>query len=356
MKTLYLECMMGAAGDMLMAALLELYDRPQEWIDQMNALGIPGIKLEYLQTEKCGIRGGSVTVLVNGQEEHSHDAAATDALDHDNKHGHEHKHRHEHSHHHADIGEIHALISALPVSEKVKRDAVAVYDMIAQAEAKVHGRSVHEVHFHEVGTKDALADVVGCCLLMEQLAPDAVMASPVHVGSGHVKCSHGILPVPAPATAEILKGVPVYGGMVQGELCTPTGAALLKYFVTDFAPMPTMCVEKIGYGMGKKDFPLANCLRAYWGDSALSGDDVVEISCNLDDMTGEAIGYAMDVLLEAGALDAFTTSITMKKGRPAVLLTCLCPPQQEHSFVQMLLNHTTTRGVRVKRCARRGTI
>ena len=242
--------------------------------------------------------------------------------------------------------EIASIIEHLDVSGRVKKDALAVYRLIAEAESKAHGRPVSQVHFHEVGALDAVADVVGVCLLMETIGPDAVVASPILVGSGQVRCAHGILPVPAPATAQILQGGPVYGGAVRGELCTPTGAALLAHFADEFGPAPTMAAEKIGYGMGKKDFPAANCLRAFWGESARVLPRVAELKCNLDDMTPEAIGFAVGALLDAGALDAFTESIYMKKNRPAVLLTCLCAEADAEKFARLMLAHTTTLGVR----------
>lgn len=344
MKTLYLECSMGAAGDMLMAALLELYDEPQAFIDRMNGLGLPGVKLERTRTEQGGIQGSRITVTVNGEEEHSVDVSAEET---NGAPAHAH-----HGHPHAGHGHIKTLIASLPLSEAVKADAQAVYDLIAQAEATVHNRPVGDVHFHEVGSLDAVADVVGCCLLMELLAPEKIMASPVRVGSGHVRCAHGLLPVPAPATAILLQGIPIYGGDIPGELCTPTGAALLKHFVSEFAPMPVLRVGGIGYGMGHKVFPAVNCLRAYLGDGEEPGEEIAEISCNLDDMTGEAIAYAAELLMNAGALDVFTTPITMKKGRPAVMLTCLCRLPQEQAFAKLLLENTTTLGVRMSVCRR----
>ena len=245
------------------------------------------------------------------------------------------------------------MIEGLDLPEQVKKDALAVYLLIAQAESHAHNMPVDQVHFHEVGSLDAVADVVGCCLLIHMLQVEDIQASPVHVGSGSVRCAHGILPVPAPATAFLLQGVPIYGGQVEGELCTPTGAALLKHFVSRFGPMPLMSVEKIGYGMGSKSFEAANCLRAFLGEADGSPlEEVVELSCNLDDMTAEDLGYAQEKLLAQGARDVFFTPIQMKKGRPGVLLTCICMPEEQGQFVRLILQHTTTRGVRVKRCSR----
>lgn len=169
-----------------------------------------------------------------------------------------------------------------------------MYGLISDAEAQVHGKPVEQVHFHEVSALDAVADIVGVAMLMERLAPEDVLASPITTGFGQVRCAHGILPVPALATALILQGLPVRAGQIEGELCTPTGAALLKHFVRSFQPMPTMVIEKTSYGMGKKDFPAANCLRAFWGQTEHTAPQVAELSCNLDDMTPEALAFAVE--------------------------------------------------------------
>lgn len=353
MKTLYIECNMGAAGDMLMAALSELIPDPDAFIRQMNDLGLPGVRIERRRTEKCGIGGTRIEVLVDGQEEHSHDVHGH-SHEHDHEHHHDHEHAHGHGHDHghehahASLSDINALLSGLPVSENVRSNASAVYERIARAEADVHGKPVGHVHFHEVGALDAVVDVVGVCMLMEQLAPERVLVSPIHVGSGQVRCAHGVLPVPAPATARLLEGVPIYGGSIRGELCTPTGAALLRHFADGFGDMPTMALLGVGYGMGSKDFGWANCVRAMLGETQPGRDDVVELICNLDDMTGEEIGLAVDRLRSAGALDVWTQSIQMKKSRPGTLLSLLCPPDREAEFAGLMLRHTTTLGVRCR--------
>ena len=359
MKTLYLECGMGAAGDMLTAALLELTEDRQAFVDQMNALSLPGVRVCAEPAVKCGITGTHMKVTVNGMEEeagddhhHGHDHDH-DHHHHEHEHGHDHhdhhhdhEHDHHHTHHHASVGEINVLIDSLPVSDRVKADAKAVYALIAEAESKVHGRPVTEIHFHEVGTMDAVADVVGVCLLMEQLAPEQVIASPVHTGSGHVHCAHGILPVPAPATALILEGIPSYSAGVKGELCTPTGAALLKHFVSRFGDRPVMSVSAVGYGMGKKDFDRANCLRAFLGESEGEREQITKLECNLDDMTGEDIGFATEQLLAAGARDVFTQPVYMKKNRPGILLSVICLPEEADRLAEVMMKHTTTLGIR----------
>ena len=339
MKTLYLECSMGAAGDMLTAALLELIADRQEFVDRMNNLGLPGVYVEAEPAVKCGITGTHMKVTVDGEEEESLDV-------------HSHHHEHDHEHHHASAADIEALIDRLAVSERVKADAKAVYALIAEAESQVHGRPVSEIHFHEVGTMDAVTDVVSVCLLMEMIAPDEVIASPVHVGSGHVRCMHGILPVPAPATALILQDVPIYGGQIRGELCTPTGAALLKHFVSRFGDRPVMKTQTIGYGMGKKDFEQANCVRAFLGESEGQREAATKLECNVDDMTGEEIGFAMEQLFAAGARDVYTQPIGMKKSRPGVLLSVICLPADADQLAEVMMKHTTTLGIRRQELSR----
>ena len=348
MKTLYLECTMGAAGDMLTAALLELTEDRQAFIDKMNALGLPGVTVAAEPAVKCGITGTHMKVTVNGAEEEPEDVHDGHHHDHhhDHDHGHDHHHDHEHHHHHASVADIEALIDGLKVSDKVKADAKAVYALIADAESRVHGRPVSEIHFHEVGTMDAAADVIGVCLLMEQLAPEQVIASPVHTGSGHVHCAHGILPVPAPATALLLEGIPSYGGQVKGELCTPTGAALLRYFASRFGDRPVMATAAVGYGMGKKDFEQANCLRAFLGESEGQREQITKLECNLDDMTGEEIGFALEQLFKAGARDAWTQAVGMKKSRPGVLLSVVCLPEDADGLAAVMMKYTSTLGIR----------
>ena len=356
-KTLYLECAMGAAGDMLTAALLELVPDRQAFVDKMNALGLPGVRVSAEPAVKCGITGTHIKVTVSGEEEISEDVHDHhdhehyhDYHDHDHDHhGHDHEHHHDHEHghhHHTSLQDIAAIIDGLDVSGRLKADAKAVYALIAGAESRVHGRPVEKVHFHEVGAMDAVADVVGVCLLMEQIGAESVCASPVHVGSGHVRCAHGILPVPAPATALLLEGIPTYGGSVQGELCTPTGAALLKYFVTSFGDRPVMAVQSIGYGMGKKDFERANCIRVFLGESESRREQVTRLECNLDDITGEAVGYAMEQLFHAGAFDVYTQAIGMKKSRPGILLSVICSPENADELAALIMKHTTTLGIR----------
>lgn len=354
MKILYLECSMGAAGDMLAAALLELFPDRDKIISELNSLGIPGVQFSKEESIKCGITGTHMTISVNGEEEESHDIH--DHGHHD-EHGHSHHHHahdehehdhkeHSHHHHHSSLQDIEHIVHGLAISEKIKEDIMAVYQLIAQAESHAHGVPVEEIHFHEVGTMDAVSDIAAVCILMDKLSPDQVIASPIHVGSGQVRCAHGILPVPAPATAYILRDVPIYGGNIKGELCTPTGAALLKHFVSQFGNMPVMKIKNIGYGMGKKDFPAANCVRAMMGDAEQISEEICELCCNVDDMTGEAVGFAMDKLFEAGALDVYTIPIGMKKSRPGLLLHVMCREADKSIILETVFKYTSTIGVR----------
>lgn len=334
MRTIYLDCGMGASGDMLMGALYELLADKAAFFEKMAALSLPHIQISAEPSSKCGIAGTHMRVLVHGEEESGADRA------------------HSHAHHGASLNEILALIDTLNVSDAVRADMRAVYRAIAEAESLVHGAPIDEIHFHEVGSLDALADVAGVCVLFELLAPEQVLCSPIHVGCGQVRCAHGLLPVPAPATAVLLKGLPIYGGSIQGELCTPTGAALLRHFVTRFGALPPMRTEAIGYGMGSKDFEAANCLRAMLGQTEGAREDIVVLSCNLDDMTPEAVAFAAERLFDAGALDVYTTPIGMKKSRAAVMLSCICRPALQEALTRQIFLHTTTLGVRTESCTR----
>ncbi len=337
MRTLYFDCSMGAAGDMLTAALYELLDddKKKVFLETINNAGLEGVTSAAEPSVKCGIKGTHMKVLVEGHEEgeeHHHD------------HGHD--HHHDHDHHHSSMHDIEHLINDLKVPDRVKQDAISVYKTIAEAESHAHDRPVTEIHFHEVGTKDAVMDVVSVCLLMDMIKPDEILASEINVGSGHVHCAHGILPVPAPATAYILRDVPIYQGHIKCELCTPTGAALLKQYVSAFGPMPAMSTGSIGYGMGKKDLEQANCVRAFLGEKGDEEEKVIEFKCNVDDMTPEMMGHAMEVLLREGALDVYTVQAGMKKSRPGIELNVMCREKDRDRILTLIFKHTTTLGIR----------
>ena len=337
MKILYIECSMGVAGDMLMGALYELLndeDR-KKFTDKIDSLGIEGLHVEAVPSVKCGINGTHMNVTIDGHEELE-------------------SHHSEHHHHHgASMHDIRHVIDAAGISENVKKNAVEVYECIAQAESRVHGKSADEIHFHEVGSKDAMADVIGCCMLIDIIGADRIVVSPVTTGFGNVRCAHGILPVPAPATALILNDVPLRAGSIEGELCTPTGAALVKHFADEFGNMPQMTVSRIGYGMGTKDFAAANCVRVFVGIQATrTAKTIVQLCCNIDDMTAEELGYAAELLMDEGALDVYTTAIGMKKSRPGTLLTVMCREEDMERIAGLIFRNTTTLGMRVYHCER----
>lgn len=356
MKTLYIECKMGAAGDMLTAALLELLpeEKREEALKNLQNAGIEGVQFACEKMIKCGIQGTHVKVLINGQEEESVDADTHHHEEHQHEeHHHEEEHHHHHHHEHHKLSDVTEVISKLNFSEKVKKDAVEVYNLIAQAESHAHGVEVNEIHFHEVGNKDAIMDITAVCYLMNLIGADKIIASPIHVGSGSVHCAHGVMPVPAPATEYLLRGIPYYQGEIKSELCTPTGAALLKYFASSFEAQPMMKVEKVGIGCGKKDFPAANCVRAFFGEEVSNSTDrIIELDANIDDMTAEEIGFAMDRLFEAGAREVFTSSVYMKKNRPGVLISVICSEDKKDEILKTFFKHTTTIGIRQKLCDR----
>jgi uncharacterized protein (TIGR00299 family) protein len=334
---------MGAAGDMLTAALLELAGG-----GALEPVKIPGVKIISKKINKNGVLGTQIDVDVRGHKEHEHEHES-----------------HEHRGH--SVIDINELINALDISDAAKSNAKAVYALIAEAESAVHGKPATEIHFHEVGNLDAVADIVSVCVLIEKINPDKILASPIRTGFGQVKCAHGILPVPAPATALILKGVPIYAGDCEGEMCTPTGAAILKHFVSEFREFPNFKISNIGYGFGHKEFKALNCARAFLGESPpqricdSSGtpvsddyrDEVVELVCALDDATPEQAAFASDVLFQNGALDVYRTPVVMKKGRLGFELRCLARPGDAEKMAGLIFKHTTTIGMREYKTKRR---
>lgn len=373
MKTLYIECKMGAAGDMLTGALLELLSEEDRKIalKTLENLGIEGVEFSTEKMLKCGIQGTHVHVKVNGEEEgeHHHHEHEHEQEEHHHEHMHEHhheehhhhdhdheheEHSHHHHHEHHKLSDISEVIGKLNVSEKVKKDAIAVYNLIAQAESHAHGVEVDQIHFHEVGNKDAIMDVTAVCYLMDLIKADKILVSPVHVGSGSVHCAHGVMPVPAPATEFLLRDIPYYQGEIKSELCTPTGAALLKYFGQEFCSQPVMKVEKVGIGCGKKDFEAANCVRVFMGETGGSAekDQIIQLDANVDDMTAEELGFAMERLFDAGAREVFTSSVYMKKNRPGTMITVICSEDKKDDILAAFFKHTTTIGIRQKICDR----
>ena len=394
MKRLFLDFQMGVAGDMLTATVLGLTDNPFRWVERLNAVGIPKVTYRLEPKEEGGLQGYHCTVAVNGHIEgediisdhrdhhnynqHNHDQQAYGHERHDSQQHHKQDHYHlypHHSHSHHTLLDVQQIINGLSLPDEVKRDALAVYRLIADAEAEVHGTDVNMIHFHEVGAYDAIADVVAVCYVLHHLAFDRIMVSPIHMGYGTVHCAHGTLNVPAPATMKLLQGLPCYTDyQVKGELCTPTGVALLRYFGTDFGPMPVMSIESVSYGFGTKLYNRPNCVRAFVDtitlkedkaehsvenseqenardvtDTVYNADEIIEIQCNIDDMTAEEIGYAVEKLITSSALDVFTTSVMMKKQRPGTMITVLCHEEHRAEIEQLLLKHTTTLGLRFQK-------
>lgn len=344
MKRLFLDCQMGIAGDMLTATLLGLVDNPEIWIEQLNQIGIPDVTYTLIPKEDKGLQGYRVAVTIDGIEESEHHKGSP----HD-------QHHTDHHHHVHGLGlqGVTDIINSLSISDTCKQNAINVYNLVAQAEAKVHKSTVTQIHFHELGMLDAIADIVAVCILLEELNFDEIIISPIHVGTGTVHCAHGELPVPAPATMELLAGIPMYADyQIKGELCTPTGAALAKYFGTAFSYMPVITPTKVSYGFGTKQFERPNCIRAFVEMNNDLEDTIMEMSCNLDDMTPEEIGYALEQLLLSPALDVFTTPIMMKKQRPGTMLTVLCKVGDMDKVRDLIFRHTTSLGIRYHRCNR----
>jgi len=321
---------MGIAGDMLMSALWDLIEDKIKVLKEINNFSLPYTDIAFDKVTSCSISGFRAKVIIDGQQEGDYETYK----------------------YHRNLGAVNDIIDTLSVSEKIKTASKQVYRIIAEAESKVHNQSVEQVHFHEVGMLDAIADVVLCNFLIDKLQIDKIIVSPINVGNGTVKCAHGILPVPAPATADILISVPYYKSDIQSELCTPTGAALVKYHADTFGNMPSMTVHKVGYGFGKKEFDTANCVRAFIGQSNDLSDKITELACNIDDMTGEEIAYAADLLMKNGAADVTTQPVFMKKGRCGFILRVMCKEENKKNIIELIFKHTSTIGIREYVCER----
>ncbi len=373
MRIAYLECFSGISGDMFLGALVDAGVPARVLEEAVAALEI-GARLEILRVMRSGISAAKVDVWVDGQKdlpreeywerrelEHSHE-----------HHGHSHPREtrtepalslskgvsaplehlpHEHS---RGLGEIREIISAASISEVAKKTAIAIFEALGRAEAKIHDTSIERVHFHEVGAADAMVDIVCAAVGAEALGVDEIICSPLNVGGGTVKCAHGTFPIPAPATLELLKDAPVYSSGLQAELVTPTGAAIVKTLASRFAAFPEMKIEKSGYGAGSRDFPgHPNVMRLIVGEAAandvaakVASETITVLEANLDDLNPQVFGYVMDRLFEEAALDAFVVPVQMKKNRPAALLTVLCEPEDADKLTQLIFSETTTLGVR----------
>jgi uncharacterized protein (TIGR00299 family) protein len=377
MRIAYLECFSGMSGDMFMGALIDTGVPPRLLEETVAALGL-GARLEISRVVRSGISATKVDVWVDGEkdvprEEYWAKQSAARALSpaqaqsepshhhHDDEHEHHHNHEpvraevsalHEHSHGRG-LAEIRGIIARTAISENAKKTAVAIFEALGNAEAKIHATSIEKVHFHEVGAVDAVVDIVCASVGAEALGVDEIVCSPLNVGGGTVKCAHGMFPVPAPAAVELLKGAPIYSSGLQAELVTPTGAAIVKTLATRFAAFPEMKIERSGYGAGTRDFSgHPNVVRLTIGETAstLAAKTVSEtltvLEANLDDLNPQVFGYVMDRLLEEGALDAFGMPVQMKKNRPGTLLTVLCKPEDASKLTRLIFTETTTLGVR----------
>ncbi|MEQ8226399.1 MAG: nickel pincer cofactor biosynthesis protein LarC, partial [Candidatus Eremiobacterota bacterium] len=299
-------------------------------------------KINIKKGIKKGICGTKVDVILTHEEYVNHDHYHHEGHDHHND------HHCDHDHHHRNLKDIEHIINRSTLNDRVKKSSINMFMRIAEAEAKVHGKSIYEVHFHEVGAVDSIVDIVGSAIALDYLNIDKVMASSVQLGGGFVTCAHGIIPVPAPATVEILKNIPVRSGIVPFETTTPTGAAILAENAAEFTDKMDFSIEKIGYGLGNRELDIPNVLRVYVGEKK-EGEDIEEqyiIEVNIDDMNPEFYGFVEECLFEAGALDVFMTSIIMKKGRPAIKLSILTDKAREHDVLDIIFRETTSIGIR----------
>ncbi|HVM61413.1 MAG TPA: nickel pincer cofactor biosynthesis protein LarC [Verrucomicrobiae bacterium] len=341
MRVLYLDCFAGISGDMFLGALLDLGVSEEALRADLLKLQLPGYQISSRRIVKQNISATKFDVIVM-EDSTPHRGVATT------------------HHQHRGYSDIVAMIGKSGLSDAVKERASRIFRRIGEAESKIHGIALEQVHFHEIGAVDSIVDIVGACVAVESLNVDEIQASPPRLGSGFVETAHGRFPVPAPATLELLKGVPVQSSSDPVELVTPTGAALLVELCTSFGPMPTLSIEKIGYGAGSRDLDKApNVLRAVLGEAAVSArtadetDTTAVIETNIDDMNPQLFGDVMERLLAAGALDVFLTPVQMKKNRPGTLLTVLCDRNSVDALTELILTHTTSFGVRVHEAQRR---
>ncbi|MCT4565830.1 MAG: nickel pincer cofactor biosynthesis protein LarC [Maledivibacter sp.] len=366
MKVLYYDCFCGISGDMNLGAMIDLGVDKDYLLKEISKLNLESeYEIDVKKAIKKGISGTKVDVILKNQDTgHKHDHRSNHSEEHCHNHGVQHHHDHDHdshnSHndgihhghhrhdHHRNLKDIEDILGSSNLSDRVKKLSKDMFMKIAEAEAKVHGKSLYEVHFHEVGAIDSIIDIVGSAICLDYLDVDKVMASKVQVGGGFVKCAHGIIPVPAPATLEILKDIPIKTGIVDFETTTPTGAAILASNVKEFTDKLGFSIEKIGYGIGNRELEIPNVLRVYLGrgENKETIEDQYMLETNIDDMNPELYSYVEERLLEEGALDVFKTPIIMKKGRPAIKLTVLVDEEREKDVIGIIFKETTSIGIR----------
>jgi hypothetical protein len=390
MRIAYLECFSGISGDMFLGALLDAGVPPEIFTRTVEALGVDAL-LEISRVDRSGISATKVDVIAAGEKElpreefweketkaashshsHTHEHEHQHAHTHSHggghshsheKHSHSHSHEHEHgtahSHPHRGLKEICQIINAADISQSAKDRAIRIFEALGAAEAKVHNTDIEKIHFHEVGAIDAIVDIVCASVGAEALGVDEWVCSPMNVGGGTVVCAHGTFPIPAPATLELLKNAPVYSGEIQKELVTPTGAAIVSVLASRFSQFPMMKTQKIGYGAGTRNSKNSpNVLRLTVGETSTQHEspfpveEITVLEANVDDMTPQVFGYVMEQALQSGALDAFGTSVQMKKSRPGMLLTVLCRTEDSQRLTKLILAETTTLGVRMRRESR----
>ncbi len=352
MKILYLDCFAGISGDMTIGALLDLGLDFEFLKSELSKLGVSGYDLSLSRVDRSGINAAKFDVLLsniqinhdhsNGDHSHTHDSSLIthhSSLD-----------TSSHSHDHRSLSTIKHLIESSTLSEKVKKNSLAIFQRIGEAESKIHGVDIETVHFHEVGAVDSIVDIIGACIGLEALGIEKIISSPLHVGYGTFTCAHGTYPIPGPAATEILRGVPIYAKEIEGELVTPTGAAIVATLAAEFSKMPMMRVEKVGYGAGTRTYEkFPNVLRAVIGELEIEDstpDTISVIEANIDDLSPQIFGHVMEQVLAAGALDIFYTPVQMKKNRPGILLTLLCAVGDREKFIDLIFRETTTLGIR----------
>ena len=344
MKILYFDCSSGISGNMTLGALTEIIGDENYLLNELKKLNIDGYKIEISKKIKNGITGTYVDVILDNEHnlEHHHE--------HHNDYHHEHEHKHEHHHEHRNLEDVNKIIENSSLNNDVKDLAKKIFLRVAEAESKVHNKTLDEVHFHEVGAIDSIVDIVGTAILINKINPDKIISSIVNDGYGFIECAHGTISVPVPATSEIFVNSKVKFRQIDidTELVTPTGAAIIAELAEEFKTLPTMTIEKIGWGTGSKDLKIPYVLKVYYGDMQEKAEDFLVTETNIDDSTGEILGYVQEKLFEEGALDVFFTPIFMKKGRPAYRLTVACKRKDMLKLQNIIFRETTTIGIRYR--------